>query len=88
MAPNLPGQPSRDVSLSQREFDTWRESDTQWKSVVLEHVAEQGKVNREIASKVSALETNQLRAGTLASWVIAVVAAVVSGLTGLFFGRQ
>lgn len=83
----LPGQTPKDPALTQREFDTWRESDTQFKATILQHIEDQGALNLKSEGRITALETNLGRIGTFAGWVSALVAALVGGLAGAFWSK-
>lgn len=83
----LPGQTPKDPALTQREFDTWRETDAQWKHIMLAHVEGQEKLNLVNEGRLTALETNQSRLGTIAGWISAIVAAIVGGITGAFWSK-
>lgn len=78
---------AENTPLSQHEFDLWREGDTTFKTAILKHIETQVELNRESEGRLVALETNQLRAGTLASWISAVIAAIVGSLAGAFWSK-
>ncbi len=64
--------------LTQREFDLWREGDKEFKALALQHFEKVGVVAIVTERRIVSLETNQLNAGKLATWLSGVVATIVT----------
>ena len=75
-----------DPALSQREFDTWRESDETFKRQLTDYMQTQTELNLNIQGRVSGLEAHRdksdTRTGIISSIVSAVVGAVVGAISG------
>lgn len=74
------------IPLSQREFDTWRESDTAFKEQMLAHITQQTATNFDVERRVSTLQAYQdrsnTRTGVISTLVSSVVAAIVGAIAG------
>jgi hypothetical protein len=73
--------------LSQREFDLWREADEEFKRAVLKHVEAQVALNLASEQRLTKLETHREHAIISLGIFTSLVAAIVGGMAGLFFGR-
>lgn len=78
-----------DKLLSQREFDTWRESDAEFKNRVLGHIETQTVDNLRTENRLSTLESDKEHSlrqhGWVNNMVAAVIGAIVGGLSGKVF---
>ena len=72
--------------LSQREFDTWRETDTAFKEQMLAHITQQTAVNFDVERRVTTLQTHQDRSNTRVSIISTLVSSVVAAVVGAFAG--
>ena len=74
--------------LTQREFDTWRESDDAFKAEVRGFIGIQTATNLGTEGRLTAVEVQQQKCEDTVSrrttWLSAVVSAIVGGLTGWF----
>ncbi len=74
--------------LTQREFDTWRESDRAFKEQVLSHMEYQETTNRDTARRVTSLEIKDSERSVFrVGFISSVISAIVGGVTGAVFGR-
>jgi hypothetical protein len=77
-------------TLTQREFDTWREGDTDFKQQMLAHMASQTEINREFERRVTTVETKQEECAQSvtrrSAWISGIVAALLGGLAGTWTG--
>ena len=75
-----------DPALSQREFDTWRESDETFKRQLTDYMQAQTELNLDVQGRVSSLEAHKgksdIRAGTISSIVSAIVSTIVGVISG------
>ena len=79
-----------DAPLSQREFDTWRESDTTFKEDIRQFMQLQTDINLNMEGRMSSVEGNyeQLeqraitRIGLISSFIAAVIGSVGGWLAG------
>lgn len=73
--------------LTQREFDTWRETDSLFKQQMLAHISNQTETNFGVERRVSMLEAHKDKSNTRVSVISSLVSAVVGGIVGAFTGR-
>lgn len=75
-----------DAPLSQREFDTWRGEHDKKIDVLVGFIKDQTAINLDVEGRVSDVEARQAECAESVSrrttWISAVVAAVVGGITG------
>ena len=77
-------------ALSQREFDTWRATDTAFKAQMLAHMTVQSEINLDVEGRLSAVQASQddcentVKRRT--TWIASLVSAVVGGIVGAFSG--
>lgn len=69
--------------LSQREFDSWRKTDDEFKRRVLDHVDDQTKRNLEIEGRMTSVESGELRNKrvSISSVVAAIITAALAALS-------
>lgn len=73
--------------LSQREFDTWRESDAEFKEQVLGHIKTQTVDNLRTENRLTTLESDKAHALRQHGWVANVVSALIGALAGSISGK-
>ena len=64
--------------LTQREFDIWRESDTEFKQRLETHLIAQETLNRDSEARLRVIEHDHDRMMTKSGWI----ATIISGFTG------
>lgn len=73
-------------ALSQREFDTWREGDAEFKARVLGHLETQHELNLRMEGRISTVEAQQEKCAESVSrrttWISAIVASVSGTIVG------
>lgn len=73
-------------ALSQREFDTWREADNQFKQEIRDLLVNHASLHLSTENRLATVEANQQKCKTQAvnrvTWVSALVASIVGGLFG------
>lgn len=75
-------------ALEQREFDTWRRADDQFKQDMRRYLETQTAMNLDIEGRLSTVEADAKEAseghGRRTTWISAVVSAIIGGLFALF----
>jgi ferric-dicitrate binding protein FerR (iron transport regulator) len=73
-------------ALSQREFDTWRESDNEFKQEMRELLRGHAALHLATEGRLATLEANHEKTKTVTTnrttWISALVASIVGGLCG------
>lgn len=74
-----------EAPLTQREFDTWRESDRDFKANMLAHIKDQQNLNLIMDRRVGTLELNRDNdKSQSAKWTTVIAAAVSAAIGGVF----
>lgn len=77
-------------ALEQREFDTWRQGDEQFKREIRRYIEVQTRVNLDVEGRVSAVETSieemDSTHGRRTTWISSVVSAIIGGIVGAITG--
>lgn len=78
-------------ALTQREFDTWRETDAELKRQIISHMENQTAINLVVQGRLTAVEIEQkdcrAKVSRRSSLISGVVAAIVGSITTYFAGR-
>jgi hypothetical protein len=73
--------------LSQREFDTWRESDEAFKREMRDHILVQTTTNLAVEGRVTSLETHREHAIIGIGIFSSIISTIVGSIAGFIFGR-
>ncbi len=76
-----------DALLTQREFDTWRESDNEFKGEMRAFIAAQVALNLSTEKRVATVET-RLENGERRVAIITGLISSIGGAVGGFFGSK
>ena len=78
-------------ALTQREFDTWRESDAELKRQIISHMEKQTEINLNVEGRLTVVEVEQkdcrAKVSRRSTFISGIVAAIVGSITTYFAGR-
>lgn len=79
-----------DATLTQREFDTWREGDSEFKQQLVAHMAQQTRLNLLVEGRITAVEIQVRECSEGATrrtvWLSSLVSAIAGAVAGHFGG--
>lgn len=73
-------------ALEQREFDTWREGDAEFKQQMLEHIKAQTELNLSVQGRLTTVENEQGKSGRRTTWVSSTISAIIAAIIGAIAG--